>query len=135
MADIWQMLEQEAPPGCEAVQDLYSWSINYDPGRGPFAAFLDLIGWSEDEIGADLYDWSNRSLGYVELSKLAGALDEYASRPHDVTAYVSELMAAESSDSGHVTQGTAVTIFVTLLGTWIASQAAASIIGALGMLS
>lgn len=93
--DIWRMLEQEAPPGCEATQDLYSWSLNYDPGRGPFAAFLDLIGWSEDECGTDIYDWSNRSLGYVELSKMASALDEYASRPHDVSAYVSELMAAE----------------------------------------
>ena len=134
MTDIWKMLEEVAPAGCEAVQDLYSWSLNYDHGRGPFPAFLDLIGWSDEEYGADLYDWSDRSLGHVELSKLAGALGEYASRPHDVSAYVSELMAAESNDGGYITEGTAVTIFAMILVTWIASQAAASVAHALGVI-
>src|SRR4051794_38404383 len=51
--DIWTLLEQDAPHGCESVQDLYSWSLNYDAGAGPFALFLDLIGWSTDELGCD----------------------------------------------------------------------------------
>jgi hypothetical protein len=49
--DIWTMLEQNAPEHCEAVQDLYSWSLNYDPGKGPMTLFVDLIGWSEDNLG------------------------------------------------------------------------------------
>lgn len=93
--DLWAMLEEDAPRGCDAVQDLYSWSLNYDAGRGPFPLFLDLIGWSEDEYGTDLYSWSDRALGYVELSKLASALKEYADSPYPVREYVGELMAAE----------------------------------------
>ena len=91
MVDIWQMLEETAPQGCENVQDLYSWSSNYDAGKGPFTLFLDLIGWSEDELGEPY-----ASLGYV--GKLAEALTEYADRPHDVREYVDALMAAESGD-------------------------------------
>jgi hypothetical protein len=60
--------------------------------------FLDLIGWSEDELGEPLYSLKNASLGYVELGKLAEALTEYADRPHDVREYVDALMAAESGD-------------------------------------
>jgi hypothetical protein len=99
MVDIWQMLEETAPQGCENVQDLYSWSSNYDAGKGPFTLFLDLIGWSEDELGEPLYSLKNASLGYVELGKLAEALTEYADRPHDVREYVDALMAAESTDA------------------------------------
>lgn len=92
--DLWEMLEQDAPSGCEAVQDLLSWSLNYEPGKGPFTLFLDLIGWSFDEYGDALYTLTEASLGYVELGKLAEALTEYADRPHDVTAYVAALTAA-----------------------------------------
>lgn len=95
--DIWQLLEESAPSGCEAVQDLYSWSLNYDPGKGPFTLFLDLTGWSFDELGEAIYKLAESSLGYVELSKLASALEEYANRPHDVNAYVAELMLAEQA--------------------------------------
>lgn len=92
---FWEMLEEAPPQGCEAVQDLLSWSLNYDPGKGPYTLFLDLIGYSEDEWGEQLYDLKTASLGYVELGKLAEALTEYADRPHDVTAYVAALTAAE----------------------------------------
>ncbi len=77
---------------------IYHWSTNYDGGKGPFTLFLDLIGWSEDELGEDVYCYTERSLGYLELSKLAAALEEYACRPHDVRSYVDELMVAEMSD-------------------------------------
>lgn len=94
--DIWAMLEETAPEGCEATQDLYSWSLNYDAGKGPFTLFLDLIGWSEDAYGETYYDLKGASLGYLELSKLAEALTEYADRPHDVREYVDALMEAET---------------------------------------
>ena len=95
--DIWEMLEQDAPAGCEAVQDLYSWSLNYDAGRGPFALLLDIIGWSEENVGESIYELSNYNLGYVEVSKLAAAMKEYSERPQDVRSYVDALMEAESA--------------------------------------
>lgn len=97
MADIWAILEEEAPAGCEAIQDLYSWSLNYDAGKGPFPLFLDLIGWSDENIGENLYNLGNvaGSLGYVECQKLAAALNEYTHRPYDVREYVDALMTAE----------------------------------------
>lgn len=92
--DLWELLESP-PDGCDHVADLYDWSTNYDPGRGPITLYLDLIGWSQDEYGEPLYDLATMSLGYVELSKLAAALTEYAHRPHDVRDYVDRLMTAE----------------------------------------
>jgi len=95
--DVWQLLEQSAPEGCEAVQDLYSWSLNYDAGKGPFGLFLDLTGWSEDNYGSDVYDFAARNLGYVELSKLAAALEEYSTLPASVHEYVSVLLEAATA--------------------------------------
>jgi hypothetical protein len=94
--DIWAPPEQPAPNGCETVRDLYSWSLNYDPGKGPFTLFLDLIGWSEDEIGEPMYDMKTMSLGYLELGKLADALTKYADDPGCVREYVDQLIEAES---------------------------------------
>jgi hypothetical protein len=94
--DIWAMLEEQAPDGCEAVQDLYSWSLNYNAGEGPFTLLLDLIRWSEDELGEQLCDLKSASFGYVEVHKLALAMVEYADRPHDVRQYVDALMEAET---------------------------------------
>jgi hypothetical protein len=98
--DIWALLEQDAPEGCEAVQALYGWSLNYDAGRGPFALFLDLTGWSDEHYGENVYQGTYASgLGYVELDKLAKALTEYAARPLTVSAHVDALMDAESATS------------------------------------
>lgn len=95
---IWDMLEATPPAGCEAIRDLYSWSLNYDAGRGPFTLFLDLIGYSADEFGEPLYDLAAASLGYLELANLAAALTAYADRPHDVRDYVADLMEAEGRE-------------------------------------
>jgi hypothetical protein len=89
----------EDPPGaCRAVASLYSWGLNYDPGRGPWPIFCDLIGWSEDEYGAPLSDPDRYpfegDLGYVELDKLAAALIEYATNPTDVKRWITELFNA-----------------------------------------
>lgn len=96
--DIWALLGQDAPDGCASVQDLYSWSLNYDSGRGPFVLFLDLIGYSEEEYGETLYNMRTASLGYLELDKLADALKEYIDAPGAVTGYVARLMLAEAGD-------------------------------------
>jgi hypothetical protein len=95
--DFWALLAFP-PLGCKAVADLWNWSTNYDAGKGPASLFLDLIGYSADEFGENLYVLGNASgLGYVELGKLAAALTEYADRPGDVREYVEALMAAESA--------------------------------------
>lgn len=96
-ADLWQLLD-DAPDYAEGVSDLWHWSTNYDPGKGPATLFLDLIGYTLEEFGETFYDLRDPSLGYVELSKLARALTEYADHPHDVRDYVGALMAAEASD-------------------------------------
>lgn len=95
--DFWQLMDDATPDGCEAVASLWSWSTNYDAGKGPATLFLDLIGWSADNIGEPLYNLAEASLGYVELGKLADALTEYADRPRDVSDYVAALMEAESN--------------------------------------
>lgn len=95
--DIWAMLEENAPDGCADVQDLYSWSLNYDAGKGPMTLFLDLIGWSDNNYGETFYDLSDMSLGYLELDKLARALSAYALNPRSVERYVDALMEAESA--------------------------------------
>ena len=95
--DIWTLLEQTAPDGCDAVPDLYSWSLNYDAGRGPFTLFLDLTGWSQDNYGETFYNLSDMSLGYLELDELASALSEYALNPRSVERHVNALMEAESA--------------------------------------
>jgi hypothetical protein len=94
--DIWTFTE-EAPDYASATADLWHWSTNYDAGRGPFTLLLDLIGWSHDELGQPLYDMADPSLGYVELHKLAKALDEYTARPTDVRAWIDELMQFDGS--------------------------------------
>lgn len=93
--DVWEACENP-PAGSAAVADLYHWSTNYDPGKGPFTMFLDMIGWSEDQIGENLWSGDHSLLGYVELDKLGKALCEYADRPHDVQGFVDRLMELEA---------------------------------------
>lgn len=94
--DVWAALE-DAPDYADGVASLYSWSTNYGSERDPFTLFLDMIGWSEDNIGEALYPpVSSSLLGYMELDKLADALKEYTNRPHDVRAYVDTLMELET---------------------------------------
>lgn len=94
--NIWELLEQAAPEGCEGVQDLYSWSLNYDPGKGPFTLYLDLIGYSDDVYGEPMYNLKQASLGWIEIDKLATALTAYANDPQTVRPYVDQLMQAET---------------------------------------
>lgn len=96
MNDVWELVESP-PDGCEDVADLYSWSTNFGPEGNPFQVFLDLIGWSDEEMGEPLLAGRDPSsfMGYLEVDKLADALKEYADRPHDVREFVNALMMAE----------------------------------------
>lgn len=86
-----------APVYCSGVESLYSWSSNYQ-GMTPFRKFLDLVSYSSETYGSPLADWADPSdcLGYMELGKLGEALIEWANRPHDCEAWVSELLSVES---------------------------------------
>lgn len=94
--DVWEFVEA-APDYCKATADLWHWSTNYDAGKGPVTMFLDLIGWSEDEVGEPLYSFDFGTFGYLELDKLADALKEYTERPTDVRRWVDQLCALEGS--------------------------------------
>ena len=85
----------ENPPSCaESVARLWSWSENYDYPT-PATLFLDLIGYSEEEIGEPLCDLRKIRLGYLEIDMLADALKEYADRPQDVYDYTHKLATAD----------------------------------------
>jgi hypothetical protein len=95
-SDVWEYTEN-APHYVSDVSDLWHWSTNYDAGKGPFTLLLDLIGWSQDNIGETLYDLKDPSLGYVELDKLANALMQYTARPTDVMAWIEGLLAYDGA--------------------------------------
>lgn len=91
-------LEQTLEKGEDIYPDitaLYRWSGNYEPGQGPMTLFLDLIGYSDEQIGVKLYDMEKMRLGYLELDYLGDALKEYASKGQMAYEYVIDLLAAE----------------------------------------
>jgi hypothetical protein len=91
---VWEFLELPNPKAPQA-QALYEWGLNCNRDCNPFLVFLDLIGWSKENYGENLIMGSFGSLGYLELSYLADALNEYANDPHAVTAWVDALMQTE----------------------------------------
>lgn len=92
--NLWEFLEQE-PRWAKETKALFQWSLNFDFGQRPWELFLDLIGWSADNVGADLYDGRYRSIGYMEADYLGDALKEWADAPHEVEAWIAELMGCE----------------------------------------
>jgi len=92
------MLEVDAPHGCEPVQSLWNWSMNCEHPT-PAGVFADLIGVSEEYMGegVTLSLESASRLGYTELAKLGDALNAYADRPDLVRDYVRQLLEAEAN--------------------------------------
>lgn len=80
------------------IVSLYEWSLNYRAGEGPMTLFLDLIGYSQEEIGIPLYDLKNPALGYLELDYLADALKEYATIGQDAYDFAVEIVSAEGRE-------------------------------------
>lgn len=95
-ASVWDLLDNP-PTHSTDVAQLYSWSFNCEEFK-PFRAFLDLIGYSSENVGSNLANWTDPSegLGYVELGYLAQALLEYSNRPQAVEGFIAELLEAES---------------------------------------
>lgn len=90
---VWEFLELPNEYASN-TQHLYSWGLNCERNSNPFLVFLDLIGWSVENFGGRLCVMP-KHLGYVELGYLADALTEYADQPHEVTAWIDELMTKE----------------------------------------
>ncbi len=78
---------ESTPASCEAVADLYLWSSNFEKFE-PFRKFLGLIGYLEGESGEGF-------IGFLELSKVASALQVYSERPSEVKDFISELLEVE----------------------------------------
>ena len=96
---IWDLLETPKE-SCESVSNLISWSMNYDLKTGtPYHIFLDLIGYSDEHYGENLFKGDPRSiLGYLEIDYLADALKEYAENPQAVSDYIDLIDEADSNE-------------------------------------
>jgi hypothetical protein len=96
-AKVWDLLENP-PSHSTDVAGLYSWSLSCE-GFKPFRLFLDLIGYSSENLGSNLVNSEDLSegLGFVELGYLAQALLEYSNRPQAVEGFISDLLEAETN--------------------------------------
>lgn len=94
--DVWEFLDTEVQ-GADEVRALADWSTNYGAGCSPFGVFLDLIGWSEENLGEPLVSDHSSVLGYLEADYLGDALKEYADNPSVVLSWISDLMEAEAN--------------------------------------
>jgi len=92
--DIWEFLEDETKKHPKRTKELFDWSLNFDHKDRPFNLFLDIIGYSDDNYGHPMYDGTTR-LGYVEADYLGKALMEWANKPQQIEAWVTELMSCE----------------------------------------
>jgi hypothetical protein len=86
----WKMLDTDHPEYVEEVVGLVNWSHNCERPT-PFDLYLDLIGWSAEELGEHLWQQNSPSLDYRGLGYLADALQEYVKRPADVCEWVTKL--------------------------------------------
>lgn len=90
----WEMLDTAHPKYVEDVVTLANWSLNYDYPT-PMTLFLDLIGWSESELGETLCGKKQPALDYMSADYLGKALVEYSNKPHEVYEWVSWLLEEE----------------------------------------
>lgn len=98
MNDKWAELINNPPTGLDRIAELFDLSADYEYPT-PATLFLDLIGYSEEEIGEFLVpNLRQVARGYLELGKLGQALDEYTDRPIDADLYIRELLEAEGQD-------------------------------------
>ena len=88
-------LLDNAPTELEPIARLFRWSQNYDYPT-PATLYLDLVGYSEEELGERLCSETMPALGYLELHYLGAALMTYSDRPQEAAQYVQRVLDAES---------------------------------------
>ena len=75
------------PIKAAAIEELFDWSSNFDCGKNPYCIFLDLIGFSEEEYGEEMFTYTGKSfsqiLGYKELCLLSAALRVFEDEGYD----------------------------------------------------
>lgn len=84
--DFWEELDNSKYP---AIANLVYWSTNYDFGQGPWQLFLDLIGYSDQELDVRLYD--GPGMDAISRSYIIAALQEYDKEPNQVWDYITYL--------------------------------------------
>ncbi len=61
----------------EQLTELHEWSFNFEPGKNPFALFLDIIGYSDEILGANCVEDASKAhqfMGFTEYVMLGDAL-------------------------------------------------------------
>jgi hypothetical protein len=85
----------------DKIATLWQHSVEGYEYPTPATLFLDLIGYSLEEHGqlliSDMTTIINK-LGYLELSMLGEAMNQFATRPFDAIQYVESLLEAERGD-------------------------------------
>jgi len=96
---IWDFLEEETK-SAEGVRELAFFSAsNQSVKRGTtFGVFLDLIGWSSENLGHALVSEPSSVLGYVEADLLSDALKDWSNRPVEVLAWVDKFLAVDMEE-------------------------------------
>jgi hypothetical protein len=69
----------------ERLTELHEWSKSFEPGKNPFALFLDIIGYSDEILGTNLIAEPSKVhefMGYTEYVMLGRALQVYGNASH-----------------------------------------------------
>lgn len=87
-------------PSFSTLCDFYKWGLNYDFYNNPFNLFRDLVGWSRENVGTNLYnhDEGFDMFTYMEAEYLGDALKLWADRPGDVEAWLDRVSELELED-------------------------------------
>jgi hypothetical protein len=100
MNDAFRKLIDESTDRFDKIATLWDHSVQTEYPT-PATLFLDLVGYSLEEHGqlliSDMTTVINQ-LGYLEISMLGEALDQFATRPLDAIQYVEALLDAERGD-------------------------------------
>jgi hypothetical protein len=96
--NFWELL-QDPPANVSETNALIEWSMNYDIKKGtPYHLFLDLIGYSHENYGENLFKGNPRDvLGFMEIDYLGDALKEYANNPQEVEEWIDAINEAEAN--------------------------------------
>jgi hypothetical protein len=99
MRTIEEILEDSKTINLEPIKSLFIEASNY-PYPTPLTFFLDLIGYSKEELGENLttLEEMQDKLGYHEIGLLGEGLVAYSDRPQETINLLEELLEAERED-------------------------------------